>query len=59
MNGYTMTSSAEKRLMALENRIERYRRRMPGRPCAHCEEGWVRRERDALRCDGCGYLGYL
>ncbi|WP_336344862.1 hypothetical protein [Halalkalicoccus ordinarius] len=54
-----MTSSAEKQLKALENRIERYRQRMPGRPCAHCEGGWVRKERDVLRCDGCGYLGYL
>ncbi|MFC7007007.1 hypothetical protein [Halalkalicoccus salilacus] len=54
-----MKSSAEKQLRALEQRIERYQRRLSGRPCAHCEEGWVREESDALRCDGCGYLRYL
>ena len=55
----TMGSSAQKQLEALEERFERYRQRMPGRPCAHCENGWVRKERDALRCDNCGYLRYL
>lgn len=54
-----MKSSAEKQLRALEQRIERYQRRLSGRPCAHCEEGWVREESGALRCDGCGYLRYL
>lgn len=54
-----MGLSAEEQMEALEDRIDRYRRRIPGRPCAHCDEGWVRKERDVLRCDGCGYLGYL
>lgn len=54
-----MRSSAEKQLRTLEQRIERYQRRLSGQPCAHCEEGWVREESDVLRCDGCGYLRYL
>lgn len=54
-----MGLSAEKRMKALEERLERYRQRMPGRPCAHCDDGWIREETDVLRCDSCGYLRYL
>lgn len=54
-----MGLSAEERLETLEDRIDRYQGRIPGQPCAHCEEGWVHEEAGVLRCDDCGYLGYL
>lgn len=54
-----MGSPAEERLEALEDRLDRYRQWRPGHPCAHCEEGWVREEEGVLRCDDCGYFGYL
>jgi hypothetical protein len=55
----SLAEERDERLRAIERRLDQYHRHVSGRPCAHCEDGWIHEERDVLECDDCGYFVYL